>query len=69
VVQELRGLAVQRVRVQVYPTTRTDLVQGAATVEWSMTLWPQSWFRDPISGLMTSAFGGSKKEFVGRNVG
>jgi hypothetical protein len=53
---------------QVYPTTRSDLVEGDVTDEWSTTLWPQSWFRDPLSGEMTSAFGGSTREFVGRNV-
>jgi hypothetical protein len=53
---------------QVHPTTRTDLAQGDVTGEWSQTLWPQSWYRDPISGTLTSAFGGSTREFVGRNL-
>jgi hypothetical protein len=53
----------------VWPTTQADLVHGDATGEWSeSTHWPQSWYRDPISGLVTSAFGDSTAEYTGRNL-
>lgn len=55
--------------LRVFPTTRTDYVKGKQVAwEWNPgKQWAETWYRDPDSGEIKSAWRGSM-EFVGRHL-
>jgi hypothetical protein len=54
---------------RIFPTTRDHYTRGKVVAwEWSMEhVWPEAWYRDPVTEQMTVAWT-SSAEFVGRNL-
>jgi len=53
---------------QIFPTTR-EMVSGTrVSWEWNQqNTWPETWFRDPDTGVITHAWS-SSAEFIGRDI-
>lgn len=53
---------------RIFPTTKTDYVIGKqVTWEWGPRQWGETWYREPESGKVVEAWGGSM-EFRGRHL-